>query len=402
MTREDFKILTYAKIQSIIEENIDCDPAEFALGHRNNDLPAALIASQLHSLQKSRSKLPSWYQHRCIFPPRAFEQASSEATAALKSFSGDRCLDLTAGLGVDSWHFSRHFRHVISLEQNPDLAAITAHNLAKLGVSHADITCTDAASYLRDYDGPPFDLIYLDPDRRDASGQRKIRIEDCSPNVFELLPLLHQHGNRILIKLSPLFDLTEARRAFPQASRFFVVSVNNECKELLIELGKTTSPPQTEIRLSRNGVVQYFVFEATETAREFEAGIPNAEPAFVLEPDVAFYKAGLGPQLLQKYFPELGGAFSHWDGYYFSPIPAPADFPGRCFRIRSSMPYKPGPLKKWLKQTGVKQLNVIKRHFPSSTAAIRKQLGITEGGEDFLICTRLADHSLRAYWAERC
>lgn len=401
MTREAFEILTHAKIQALLEENLHQDPAEFALSQRDNDLPVALIASQLQSLQKSRFKLPDWYNARCIFPGRALEQASSELTAQMKRYKGESCLDLTAGLGVDSWNFSKSFQQVTSIEQNSDLAAITSYNLQKLGSHNVSVLCSTATDFLQQYSGSPFDLIYLDPDRRDEQGNRKIRLEDCSPNVVEILPYLLQHGKTILIKLSPLFDLSEARRIFPSASQLIVHSVNNECKEVLVELKQVSaSETQITVHIHREGKFFSYLFSPPFSPPAPLSEYPFLQSTYVLEPDVACYKGEVQGALFTQYFPDLEGSFNHPLGYFFTQHPA-TDFPGRIFRIREIMPYKPTALKKWQKAHQITRLNVSKRHFPMQTAAIRKQLGIQEGGDDFLLCTLLPDGKKYAIWAER-
>lgn len=401
MTREAFEILTHAKIQALLEENLQQDPAEFALSQRDNDLPVALIASQLQSLQKSRFKLPDWYNARCIFPGRALEQASSELTAQMKRYQGETCLDLTAGLGVDSWNFSKSFQQVTSIEQNSDLSTITRYNLQKLGVHNVSVLCSTAKDFLQEYSGNPFDLIYLDPDRRDELGNRKIRLEDCSPNVIEILPYLLRHGRAVLIKLSPLFDLSEARRIFPSASQLIVHSINNECKEVLIELDQA---PVTETKIvvhaHRGGENFSYLFSPPIPTPAPISDYPFLQSIYVLEPDVACYKGEVQGALFTQYFPGLEGSCNHPLGYFFTQHPA-TDFPGRIFRIREIMPYKPSALKKWRKVNQITRLNVSKRHFPMQTAAIRKQLGIQEGGDDFLLCTVLPNGKKYAIWAER-
>ncbi|TAE44897.1 MAG: SAM-dependent methyltransferase, partial [Bacteroidetes bacterium] len=246
MTTEEFEILTQGHIRALIETHLHSDPASFAMNQVHNEFPVALVSTQLKYLQKSREKLPRWYEARCIVPPRAYEQCSSEAAAALKpALSGGRCLDLTMGLGVDSAHFSRSFTQVTALEPDPVLSRVVAFNLGLMGLSNIQIIQERAEDFLERYEGPAYDLIYADPSRRDAAGKRDASLAGGSPDVLQLLPLLLRHGRQVLLKISPLFDVEEARRLFPGCD-LMVISIGGECKELLIRLPGTQ---QLEIRL---------------------------------------------------------------------------------------------------------------------------------------------------------
>ena len=138
MTREEFDTLCRADVRRAVEENLGRDPLAVALDRRTPH--AALVATQVKYLERARTKLPSYYAARCILPPRAFEQASSEACAAHKEPAGDTALDLTCGLGVDALALGRRFRRVVALERDPVLAAVAARNLRLLGAFTLDST----------------------------------------------------------------------------------------------------------------------------------------------------------------------------------------------------------------------------------------------------------------------
>ena len=134
MTPEQYRLLLTPEVRRTVEEQIGRDPAAIALDKR---IPhAALIATQVKYLARARTKLPSYYEARCILPPLAFEQASSEACAARKSCSGERVLDLTCGLGVDALYLSKRFREVITLERDATLAAVAGENFRRLGATN--------------------------------------------------------------------------------------------------------------------------------------------------------------------------------------------------------------------------------------------------------------------------
>lgn len=188
----------------------------------------------------------SYYEARCILPPLAFEQASSEACAARKSCSGERVLDLTCGLGVDALYLSKRFREVITLERDATLAAVAGENFRRLGATNIRVINSSAEAFLastRDH----FDWIYADPDRRSAEGRKLVRLEDCSPDIPKLLPELRRIAPNLCVKNSPLFDVGETFRLFGPC-RTEVVSLHDECKEVVV-YADGTGPLLTAVAL---------------------------------------------------------------------------------------------------------------------------------------------------------
>ncbi len=405
MSLEDWEILTHDKIRALIEANKETDPIRFALTHNNNAFPLALVSTQLKSLQKARLKLPSWYKISAILPPLALEQCSSEATAKLKSHSGKIALDLSGGLGVDSHFLSQGFDHLISLEPQKDLSAIQRYNLQLLKNPKVEVINQDAESFLQAYDGPKFDLIYVDPSRRDHQNRRINALTEGAPNITQLMPLIRQHGHQLLIKASPLLDLAEAHRLFPTLKELIVVSKDNECKEVLIWLDKL-SPARPEelseavlrLKMIRQAKLHEYQFPYPLVEEDGFAE-RSSQPAFLAEPDVAFYKSRSTRQLLSQIEQE-GLSLPYKDGYIHSEQALSPSFPGRQFRVIEMMPYKPKAIKKWLKAKKIKQLNISKRNFPDTVAQVRKQLQLSEGGKEFLLLS-LYQGNRYAFFAER-
>ena len=196
MTLDEFNLLKTPEARQLLADNAHTDPSVFALKNR-----APVLATQLKYWQRSRAKLPSLFAVQAIVPPLAFEQCSSELAASAKAVSGKRCLDLTCGLGVDTQHFAKYFEEVVSIEQNEVLSEIVRYNLDLLGIKNAHILRGTAGNFVENYVGEPFDLIYIDPARRDTGGKKVFLPEDCSPNIVELLPKLKTIGKRILVKI---------------------------------------------------------------------------------------------------------------------------------------------------------------------------------------------------------
>ncbi len=390
MTAAEFAALCTPEARAVIEANLTTHPADFALRYRD-----AALATQLKYLQRSRTKLPALYAVRGIVPPLAFEQCSSEAAAATKDLSGETCLDLTCGLGIDTGHFARTFRQVVTVEQDPVLADVVRYNLHLLSLHNVTVHTGTAEDFIANYTGAPFDWIYLDPARRDDRGKKVFLPEDCEPDFVTLLPQLRKTGRQILVKLSPMYDVDAALRQFPDVSEVGVLSLQNECKEVWLRFGKPVAQPCIVVKCQVDGAIQ--VFEKQIVTSNNPTG--TALPKFILEPDVAFYKARMVTSLFAQHYAHLAGTLTASDGFFLSEN-AVANFPGRVFKIITALPYQPKKLITLLKQEKIGQINIVQRNFPAATADIRAALRVKEGGERFLIATMVAGE--RVCWiAER-
>lgn len=387
MKHEDICFLDSAEGRAAVEGNLGRDPFGIALDKK---LPeAALVASQVKYLQRARRKLPSYYNARCIIPPLAFEQSSSEETAAVKKYSGRLCIDLTCGLGADSLNFSRMFDRVVSVEKDGVLAQAAAINFGRLGAVNIEVVHSAAEDFIKDYNGAKADLIYLDPDRRPGSGQRRAGLQDCAPDAVSLMPAMLEKAHAVLIKASPLFDVDEAFRLFP-LSRVTAVSAGGECKEVLIEVGGGIKSPETGVAVAGKGSVHYpCPVRGTDT-------VPFAPPYdHMIIPDVALRKA----RLTAKYFGEiLPGAYAApGDGYVFasgetlrdSPV-RPEEIYGKVFEVVWMRPFHPKTLRAELAGQGVKGADIYLHDFPLTAGQICRELKIKEGGPARIAFTRMA------------
>ena len=283
ITAEEYDLLRSDELRQAIAAARGRDPLEVAL---DRTVPhARLVATQVKYLARAERKLPTYAAAQCILPPRAFEQASSEATAAHKRIAGDTVLDLTCGLGVDALYLARHFRRVVALERDPLLARITADNLSRMGVANIEVVNSSAEEFLG-REGLHFDWVYADPDRRSAEGRKQVRLEACSPDIVALRPAIDRIAPRLCLKNSPLFDVDEALRLFP-GSRVEVVSSGDECKE--VEVYADGSGPLVTATALGTGS-----FSARPGAAAPEA--PAFDPVryhWLVVPDVALQKARL-------------------------------------------------------------------------------------------------------------
>jgi hypothetical protein len=396
MTINELKILKTTEARQIIADNLTKDPSVFAL--KNRHFAAATLATQLKYLQRSRAKLPTFYAAEAIIPPLAFEQCSSEKAASAKDFSGETCLDLTCGLGVDSLHFSKNFQNVTSIERNSVLAETVRFNFGLMNIKDIDVINTTAEDFVNNYSGAPFDLIYLDPARRDGGGKKVFLPEDCEPNFVEMLPILMKIGKKIVVKMSPIYDVDAAFRQFDNVSEVGVISVDNECKEVLLIF-------ENNEKTASNGAVfvkcfyknQFHVFhkngQKSENLKENRVELTTNNDAittfrYIIEPDVAFYKARFLETGTPQYMDEKTTILTASNGFFLSNnVDKMQDFPSRIFKIEQTFNYQPKRISAFLKSEKINALNVVQRNFPFSAADIRTALKVKEGGDWFLICT---------------
>lgn len=396
--------LSNPQVRSIIAQHIHDKPDAFALKFRSDEFPIAILATQLKYLQRAKDKLPSLYAVQAIIPPLSYEQCSGEEAANLKNISGKYILDLTGGLGIDTLTFAKQAEKVISVEQNADLQAITRYNFSLLGIENVEFVHDTAEHFIANYEGEKFDWIFIDPSRRDEKGAKVFLPENLQPNVQDLLPMLPQKCHKLMVKMSPLYDIAAAQKQFPNLAELWIISIQNECKELLLIWDFTSKKKyinentQLKVICSHSKNVQVFDFEEGLPANVSEKKITDA--IYIYEPDVAFYKARLCSTFFEKYYTNQVIQIHNEQGFAFSDVLLPA-FPGRIFLIKKDFSYQPKALISFFKEKKITQLNILQRNFPFSAQQIAKSLKIKEGGSDFLICTLDNKGEKKAFWAER-
>ncbi|MBQ8335620.1 MAG: SAM-dependent methyltransferase [Tidjanibacter sp.] len=373
MDSTELGILTSPQVREAIEANIERDPSSIALDKRLAH--PREVATQVKYLQRARRKLPSYYAARAILPSLAFEQSSSEECAAHKQYGGKLAIDLTCGLGVDTLYLAKRFERVVSIERNPTLAAITRHNLALLGASNVEVICGSAEEFLGGSDFGVADLIYIDPDRRGAEGKKMVCLEECSPNVAELWDTLTQRAQRVVIKLSPMFDLRAALVAFGQEGvDVEVVSLGGECKEVVVDWSAERAKAQAEPMFratALGGGGGTFEAKANRQPLSPMVGFEGRGYRYLVVPDASLRKAGLVSEWCHS------RGLDPWGPYGFT-TEEPQLTMGRVYEIEATLPYRP----KQLKPLVGKKIELIRHSFPLSSAAICKALGTREGGGD--------------------
>ncbi|MEM1259134.1 MAG: class I SAM-dependent methyltransferase [Bacteroidota bacterium] len=338
------------------------------------------LVEQLEAKKKCQYKLPTWFNTSNIYyaNKRNIEQTSSEITAEYKArlIDGKSILDMTGGLGVDSFYFSKGMGAVTHCEVDQNLSEIAAHNFKILGVNNCDFIAEDGMQFLKKNKGP-FDWVYADPSRRHDAKGKIFQLEDCEPNMPQNLDLIFEHTNSILIKTSPLLDLTLGANKLKNVVQIHVVAVQNEVKEVLFVLkNKVEKPIKIKtVDLRKNEEVHFEFLWDEEKTTKVEYGDPEG---YLYEPNAAILKAG-GFNSIGKAF-KLKKIAPHSHLYTSTER---IDFPGRIFKIEQVIPYQ----KKQMKIFAGVKANVTTRNFPKTVAEIRKKYKILDGGDEYFFFT---------------
>ena len=374
-----------------VKEHLQDDLSELALTlHGRPALDASWILRQTAGYQAARRKLPEWYGcDDILFPPSlSMEQCSSEQTARYKAevvgetlpAASRRCgADLTGGFGVDAWALSPLFDAYRYVERNEDLSRVAAHNFQVLGRGGLSVACADAVDTLRTMD--KVDFLFLDPARRDSRGGKVFTLSACEPDVTALWPLLREKCRFLLLKLSPMLDLSAALNEVPEVCRVDVVAVDNDCKELLLSADFTGSASDGRltvhtVNFTAQGRQDFsFVREAEKQAVSLLAQTPSA---YLYEPNAAVMKAGA--------FKSVGRAFGLMKMHehthlYTSDVLAEA-FPGRVLQVQQWL--KPSSREARAVLTALGRANVCTRNYPETVDTLRRRFRLKEGGDRYL------------------
>ena len=383
-----------AKTRDFIEHNREADVRRLALqGGRDAEVDLPLALRQIAGWQVARRKLPSWAANGEVLYPvgLSIEQCSSEQTARYKA---DVCrrltamspqprtlVDLTGGFGVDFTLMSEGFSRAIYVEQNADLFAVVSANLQAMG-RQAETVCTDGIDFLHGLQTHAT-VIFLDPARRDGHGGRTYGIADCTPNVLDVSDELLDRADFVILKLSPMLDWRKAVQDLGEryVKEVHIVSVQNECKELLIVMQRTNDGPLVLFCVNDDLVWSPSTAAADQAPQQ--GGVSAGQ--YLYEPNASIMKAGCFSEVAAAFGVEPVAGNSH----LFVADRHVADFPGRKFQISAISSLNKQELKATLKD--IRQANVTVRNFPLSVAELRKRLRLADGGSDYIFATTLAD-----------
>jgi hypothetical protein len=385
MTFDELHSLFDPQVLALIDAHTGDDPAAFAMRfHGRGDLPVRAMAEQIACRKKAAVKLPSLARFPLLYTRLALEQASGERAAEWKAslMQGRRAIDLTGGLGIDTLYLARRFEHVVSCERDEALARLAEANRRVMGIANVETRIGDSEAILADYADDSFDWVLVDPARREHGG-RSAGLEQSSPDVTALHDLMLRKARRVCIKASPALEISGLERLLPALSTVIAVSVDGECKEVLLLLDREREAGRTpEVRAVCLGGVP---FEIASSGGEPPARVVAETPgAWLYEPDAAIIKARLTGELARQLHLE----FLNRTVDYLTSARLVERFPGRSFRIEACRPFRPKSFRKELAELGITNAAIQRRDFPLSVEELRKRYKIGESSERFLFFTK--------------
>jgi len=403
----DLSEVNSAEFRQFVQDHLSEDPALLLFkyqGKVNFELKTAV--QQISARQKAAKKLPEWCSNPAlIFPPSiSLEQSSSEVTAKHKAenLSGSLMIDLTGGFGVDSYYLSLGYERAIYCERQAELFQLSKHNLEQLEPSKGLKPLKGESNKFEFFEGDGleylekrnlhFDLIYADPARRGSGNQKLYKLQDCEPDIVSAWALLKQKADQILLKVSPMLDLSQAWNELPDIQKITVVSVKNEVKEVLLfwEKGKNGTEKKIEVvDLESNSPAFEFEPKAEENAISKFGEVEK----YLIEPMSGILKAGAFSLFGERF----GLRKLEKNSHLYTGDTIPEEIPARVFEVIREISPKKQEIKS-LFPSG--KVNVICRNYVTGAEDLKKKLGLKDGGEDYLIGTKTGS-GFKVFWCSR-
>ena len=403
--------------QDFIRQHQDEDVRQLAfLGSKNPEVDMPFALDQIRGRKMARAKLPRWANiDGIIYPPHiSMEQCSSESTALYKAELAVRLLglpvsssseeigfvDLTGGFGVDfSYIAARVGLKSMYVERQAHLCEAAKENFERLGLKNAIVKNEDGIEVLHSL--KELKLIFTDPARRDDAGNKVVSLKDCTPDVTVLQEEMLLKADYVIIKLSPMLDWHRAISELSHVREVHIISVNNECKELLLVLSARNmgemEASSADGEVKHAGSLRIYCvndaqsFDCDELDMESSpvkiAPSTLEEMQYLYEPNASLMKASCFSVLSERYGARMLSKNSH----LFVSMEPIEDFPGRSFRIIAISSFNKKELKRYL--SGIAKANIATRNFPLSVAELRKRLKLKDGGETYIFATTLSDES---------
>ena len=386
------------KTEQFIREHRTDDVRKLALASHPKDVDIQYALTQISGWQAAKSKLPLWADTNGIIYPRhlSLEQCTSQYIAQYKASVVEKLLhkdfrmaDITGGMGVDCFFISRNAARTCYNEMSAELSSIVAENYKTLGRQDIEVICSDAAEFLSNQKDDSFDLLYLDPARRGNIGQKLISISDCQPDAVALQESLLRIAKNVMLKLSPMLDISRALSEMHHVSHVMVIGLEGECKEitLLIQRNFNGEPVIEAIDINQDGKPEVAV-SATKSA-DSVLPLPIAIPdqlqpgTFISEPSAPYMKS----VLFRTIAAQTGTTLLHTDTHLFWSKEKPENFPGRTFKLDGIIPFDKRSIASLIKT----QANLSVRNFPETAPQLQQKLKLRDGGSRYLIATTLSD-----------
>lgn len=387
--------------EEFIKQHRNENPLSLALKKAPEGIDLQWCLRQIEGYGIAKKKLPEWTKTDNIwFPPRlSMEQCSSETTARYKQAIAERLgckvlIDLTGGFGIDFSYMARNMENAFYIEQQEVLCNIASHNFPLMGLQNIKIYNTACEEFWNQYvsDSTTAEkqrekiLIYLDPARRNNKGEKVFSINDCTPDVTLLQDSLLENSAYIMLKLSPMLDIAQARRQLKDISEIHIASVKGECKELIFVMSKD-SDRQHYYCVNFETDEAPFTSDTSATTEQAEIALPSeiTEGTFLFEPNASIMKAGVQNAFARRYNLKKLHPMSN----LFLGKESIQNIPARQFIIERMSDFQKGNLKSFMQD--IRQANLTIRNFPSTVEDLKKRLKIKDGGNIYLFATTLSD-----------
>jgi 16S rRNA G966 N2-methylase RsmD len=374
--------------RDFIESHLKDDVRQLALQKFPDDVDKMLVLNQIEARQLLSKKVPSWASNPDLLFPKhlSIEQCSSELTAKYKASiieGGDVFVDLTGGLGIDSYFLSEQFKTSYYVENQKELCDLAEHNFTVLG-RKITVVNEDSESFLSKNQN--FDLVFIDPARRDVYNRKMVSLHDCSPDVVDLVETHGRASLQYLIKVSPMLDISLITNELQNISEIHIVSVKNECKEILIKIepGFDDEIKYFCLNFVGNDLKSAQLFEFSEHS-ESSANSDYAPTIkrYLYEPNASLMKSGAFKLISQRFVIEK----LHVNSHLYTSDNLISDFPGRIFEVVGFAPFNKKIKKELLKD--ITEASVATRNFPLSAKELRKNLNLKESDKNYVFGTTL-------------
>lgn len=392
MATTDIKNLFNKSFYDFVERNRNEDVMRLRLKKYGDvDFPIDLAITQIE-IKKRRieQKLPTWAANDFVVFPSllATEQCSSELSAKYKAqlVVGNSLCDLTGGLGIDSYFMSQRVDKAVYIEQNELYCQVARNNFDILGAGHIEVYNGLCNEYLENTTCS-FDTIYIDPARRGKMQERLFALADCEPDVLSMLPTLLKRCKRLIIKMSPMVDISRLRQELSINFDLYVVSLRNECKELLAVIDADGCECDvvglrniTCVTLNQHAGCNEYTFDADSESCA-TCTIATAISDYLYEPDVALLKAGMFKTISERFSVMKLSKNSH----LYTSQSLVEYFPGRVFEVVEIIPFSSSLCKQFAAR--YPSCNITTRNFPLSAVELRKKLKVRDGGNVYIMAT---------------